>query len=112
MPCQALTSPLSFSTLPGLDTGTVDAAIFPLSPVYGLRPVRAGRFLVPKVPNPGIRASSPFARACPMTLSTLSTASFAAVFFMPVWPARRPASSTLMIHALPYSRNPSALLRE
>ena len=57
---------------------TVDGAIDTLSPVRELRPVRAGRFLVPKVPNPRIRASSPFARDSPITSNTSSPASFAA----------------------------------
>ncbi len=38
--------------LPALKVATVEAAISRLSPVLGLRPVRAGRFLVPKVPKP------------------------------------------------------------
>lgn len=38
----------SFSVLPGLNVGAVEAAIATLSPVRGLRPVRAGHALVPK----------------------------------------------------------------
>ena len=41
----------SLSVLPGLKTGTVEAPIDRLSPVAGLRPVRAGRLLLPKVPR-------------------------------------------------------------
>ena len=52
--------------------------MFRFSPVLGLRPVRAGRLLVPKVPKPTTRASSPLARASPIASNTASTASPAA----------------------------------
>ena len=51
---------VSFSVFPALNVGDVDADIETASPVLGLRPVRAGRLLVPKVPNPGSRTSSPW----------------------------------------------------
>ena len=70
--------PLSFSVFPALNVGEVDADIETASPVLGLRPVRAGRLLVPKVPNPGSRTSSPSASASPMMSNTSSTASLAA----------------------------------
>ena len=89
----------SFSVLPALNTETVEAATDRLSPVRGLRAMRAGRFRVPNVPKPSIRASSPFAKASPITSNTPSTASFAAALFIPVRPARRSANSDLFIRA-------------
>jgi|GEM_PF-6537143 len=38
--------------LPAFNVGAVEAAMLRLSPVLGLRPVRAGRLLVPKGPEP------------------------------------------------------------
>ena len=57
------------SVLPALNTGTVEAATDRVSPVRGLRAVRAGRFLVPNAPKPRIRASShsPGPRRSPRT---------------------------------------------
>ena len=75
---------VSFSVFPALNVGDVDADIETASPVLGLRPVRAGRLLVPKVPNPGSRTSSPSASASPMMANTPSTASLAAPLFTPV----------------------------
>ena len=43
---------VSFSGFPALNVGDVDADIATASPVLGLRPVRAGRLLAPKVPTP------------------------------------------------------------
>ena len=42
---------VSFSVFPALNVGDVDADIATASPARGLRPVRAGRLLVPKIPN-------------------------------------------------------------
>lgn len=42
----------SFSALPGLKLGTLLAAIWISWPVWGLRPVRAGRCFTEKVPKP------------------------------------------------------------
>ena len=53
-------------------SGDVDADIETASPVLGLRPVRAGLLLMPKVPNPAIRTSLPLARASPITANTPS----------------------------------------
>src|SRR5690606_33830295 len=52
----------------GENRSAVDAAIFPGSPVCGLRPVRAARFEVLQEPNPGQATFSPF-------LALLTTAS-------------------------------------
>ena len=75
---------VSFSVFPALKVGNLDADIETASPVPGLRPVRAGRLLVPKVPNPGTRTSSPSASASPMIAKTPSTASLATAFLRPV----------------------------
>src|SRR5690606_21014347 len=42
----------SFSALPGLKLGALLAAIWISLPVWGLRPVRAGRCFTEKVPKP------------------------------------------------------------
>ena len=68
---------VSFSVFPALNVVDVDADIETASPVLGLRPVRVGRLLVPKVPNPGSRTSSPSASASPTMANTPSTASLA-----------------------------------
>ena len=78
-PGPALTA--SFSVFPALNVGDVDADIETASPVLGLRPVRAGLFLVPKGPNPAIRTSSPLASASPMAANTPSTASLVTALF-------------------------------
>ena len=66
-----------------------------------VRPVRAGRLLVPKVPNPGSRITSPSARASPTIANTPSTASLAAPLLSPVRAAKRSAISVLFISSLP-----------
>jgi hypothetical protein len=53
----------SLSAVPALNTGTVVAAILTDSPVRGLRPERACRLRVWKVPKPGSVTLSPFWRA-------------------------------------------------
>ena len=52
------TDPLSVA--PALNTGAVVAAIFTGAPVRGLRPARAWRLRVSKVPKPGRVTLSPF----------------------------------------------------
>ena len=101
------------SGLPGLKTGTVEAATDTFSPVRGLRAVRAGRSLVPKVPNPTIRTSSPSARASATTSKTPLIAAIAATLLLPVRLARRSANSDLFTHALPIrpNRDLSSMLR-
>ena len=88
------------ASFPALNVGDVDAGIETASPVLGLRPVRAGRLLVPKVPNPGSRTSSPSARASPTIANTPSTASLAAPLLSPVRAAKRSAISVLSIPSL------------
>ena len=91
----------SLNGLPALNVGAVEAAMFRLSPVLGLRPVRAGRLLVPKVPKPAIRTSSPLARASVIASNTVSTAFPAADLPTPARPATRPAMSDLFTRSLP-----------
>src|SRR6185437_13960473 len=50
----------SFSALPALNAGTFDALILMVTPVRGLRPVRAARLRTTKVPKPTSETSSPF----------------------------------------------------
>ena len=90
----------SLSALPGLNAGAVEAGIDRLSPVCGLRPVRAGRFLVPKVPNPAILTSSPFARVSPTASNTAYTAFPAADWLEPIRSATRPAMSDFFKRSL------------
>ena len=52
--------------------GDIDADIETASPVRAVRPVRAYRLLVPKLPTPAIRTSSPFARASPPLTERIS----------------------------------------
>ena len=92
---------VSFSVFPALNVVDVDADIETASPVLGLRPVRAGRLLVPKVPNPGSRTSSPSASASPMMANTPSTASLAAPLLTPVRAAKRSAISVLFMCSPP-----------
>ena len=80
--------------LPALKVGVVEAATSRLSPVLGLRPVRAGRLLVPNVPKPTIRTSSPLARVSAIASKTASTAS----------PRRRPSDSDPVGHTARYLR--------
>ena len=88
---------LSFSIFPALKVGNLDADIETASPVPGLRPVRAGRLLVPKVPNPGTGTSSPSASASPMIANTPSTASLATALLRPVL-ARQPTGNLRLVH--------------
>ena len=74
-----------------------------------LRPVRADRLLVPKVPNPAIRTSSPLASASPMAANTPSTASLAADLLRPVRAANRSAISVLFNRSPPPPASPVPL---
>ena len=95
--------------LPALNVGVAEAAMFRLSPVLGLRPVRAGRLLVPKVPEPTTRTSSPLARASPIASNTASTALPAADLPTPIRSATRLAISDLFTRSLPaLPRTPNA----
>ncbi len=96
---------VSFTVFPALNVGDVDADIETASPVLRLRPVRAGRLLVPKVPNPGSRTSSPSASNSQMIANTPSTASLAAPLPSPVRAAKRSAISVLFSAYLPLRRS-------
>src|SRR5690606_15779359 len=50
----------SFSALPGRNAGTVDALMLMVLPVCGLRPWRAARLRVSKLPKPEICTRLPF----------------------------------------------------
>ena len=65
------------------------------SPIFGLPSVWAGRCLVPEVPTPGNRTSSPWARASPTIANTPSAASLPAPLLSPVRAAKRSAISVL-----------------
>jgi len=64
----------SFRPLPALNLGWLDAGIWMLSPVRGLRPVVAARLVTLKVPKPTRRTSSPPFKAPAIASKTLSTA--------------------------------------
>ena len=87
----------SLNGLPALNVAAVEAEISRLSPVLGLRPVRAGRLLVPKVPKPAIRTSSPLARASAIASNTASTASPAVHLPTKARP-RHPAGDIRFVH--------------
>ena len=76
------------------------------SPERGLRPVRAGRRLVVKVPNPAIRTSSFIANASPSVSNTASTPPAAADLLKPVRPASRAAICVLFIPRIAPSPTP------
>src|SRR3546814_15262720 len=87
----------SFRPLPGLNFGCTLALIFIGSPVRGLRPVEAFRFVTEKVPNPTRRTSSPRFNAPEIVSKTDSTALPASVRLRPVASATEPLSSCLLL---------------
>lgn len=64
----------SFNALPGLNAGTLLAAISISSPVCGLRPLRAARSRTSKLPNPISCTLSPCFKASKIESKTASTA--------------------------------------
>ena len=70
------------------------------NPAVELRPVRAGRFLAPKVPKPRIRTFSPFAKASLIASNTPSTVSYATAVFGSSRTATRSSMSDLYSHFL------------
>jgi hypothetical protein len=72
----------SLKLWPGLNFGTDVFLIFTVSPVRGLRPVRAGRATFSKTPKPVMATRSPAATERVMVSTTASTASVAA-FLLP-----------------------------
>lgn len=93
--------PLTFclNTLPALNTGTCAAGIFNGSPVEGLRPVRALRFLASKEPKPINTTLSPAATAPMMTSTVALNIASASFFVTPVFSAIAAISSVLFIDA-------------
>src|SRR3546814_5273546 len=87
----------SFSPVPGLNVGCTLVLIFMGSPVRGLRPVEAFRFVTEKVPNPTRRTSSPRFNAPEIVSKTDSTALPASVRLRPVASATEPISSCLFM---------------
>ena len=83
-----------------MNTGIVDARSARASPLRGLRTVRAGRLQVVNVPKPAMRTFSPAAKASPIALNPVSTASAAADFPSPIRPATQSAISDLSIESL------------
>ena len=83
--------------LPALNEGAVEAAMVMVSPVRGLRPVRAGRERVEKAPKPAIVTVSPLASASAMAENTALTAAAASDFDSEVLAATPTASSRLFI---------------
>src|SRR5271157_1608914 len=73
-----------FSSTPGLNLATRRAAILMTPPVCGLRPLRALRCEVEKVPKPTRVTRSPFFSAAVTASTTVSSAPPAAVLLMPL----------------------------
>ena len=82
---------------PTLKDAAFEAATSTLSPVRGLRALRAGRDFVEKVPKPVIVTVSSSARASPMAENTASTAAAASAFDNEALPATCDAISVLFI---------------
>jgi hypothetical protein len=63
---------LSFNALLGVNFTAVEAGIWISLPVCGLRPLRAARFTVLKLPKPEMAMASPFFKEPAMMLNNLS----------------------------------------
>src|SRR5436190_20675717 len=87
----------SFSPLPALNLGWLDALIVIGSPVRGLRPVEALRLATENVPNPTRRTSSPLDKVPVIVSKTPSTALVASLRERPLASATAPISSFLFI---------------
>ena len=99
----------SRNSFPALNVGAVEAPMFRLLPVLGIRPVRTGRPLVPKVAKLTTRTSSPPAQGVSDHLEHGIIASPAADFASPVRSATWPAISNLFTRYLPaLLRTPNA----
>ena len=92
---------ISFSALPALNTGKRAAGISMGSPVEGLRPVRASRSLVSKVPNPTSWTRSPAASALVMLSKAAAKARSVSFLERPDRSTMAEISSVLfMLHCL------------
>src|SRR5215469_7503934 len=88
-----------FSSAPALNLATRRAAILMVAPVCGLRPLRALRCEIEKVPNPIRATRSPFFKAPVMLSTVVSMAEAAWVLLMPQLAAMRSIKSALFIVA-------------
>src|SRR5690606_20557970 len=87
----------SLKDLPTLTLGTREAAIWIVSPVAGLRPVRAARSPRSKVRNPGRDTLPPEATSLVMTSSRAPSTSLTADWDWPVFSATALTSSALFM---------------
>src|SRR5208283_3546630 len=88
-----------FSSTPGVNLATRRAAILMTPPVCGLRPLRALRCEVEKVPKPTRVTRSPFFSAAVTASTIVSIAPPAAVLLMPCAPAILSTRSPLFMLA-------------
>jgi hypothetical protein len=75
----------AFRVAPALNAGALDALIFIASPVLGLRPARAARFLTSNVPKPTNATLSPFFRVAVMMSISAPMALSASAFVLLVF---------------------------
>src|SRR4051812_15130656 len=85
---------------PGENFGALLALIFTVSPVCGLRPVRALRLTTENLPKPVIAISSPFLRVFSTVEMSDSTALRASVLLRPLSLATASTSSVLFMRLL------------
>lgn len=71
--CKSQAFNLSLIALAGAKVSLLDAAIWMVAPVDGLRPSLAGEALTLNLPKPFNEISSPFAAASPIVANTAST---------------------------------------
>ncbi len=88
------------NAVPGLNFGTAVFRIRTVSPVRGLRPVRAARAIFSNVPKPVMPTLLPLATSRMMTSTTASTASLAA-FLLPRRSSSFSIRSALFMNAAP-----------
>ena len=75
----------SFNNLPGLNEGTLVAAIANGSPVWGLRPVRAALSRTSNLPNPTKVKDSPLAKVDSTTSVNADKTRSASTFLTPAF---------------------------
>jgi putative acetyltransferase len=75
----------ALSAAPGLNAGTLDAAIFNSSPVWGFRPARAARSRTSKVPKLTTDKESPICSVLEIISTSAATARSACALFEPFW---------------------------
>ena len=89
----------SLSAFPGLNPGAFEALILIISPVRGLRPLRARRARTENVPNPASLTVSPFFRAFVIASSNPSIAQPAAFLDISAEAATASINSALFMAA-------------